>query len=83
MPPIRLRRSFVDVRPTWGSPELHTILQEGFVTRLVGKMSTEQVTAQVVNDFKQWIEQNENGAVAVAAIRALTTVSTPYRIPVS
>jgi hypothetical protein len=38
-------------------------------------MSTEQVTAQVVNDFKQWIEQNEHGAVAVAAIRALTTVS--------
>jgi hypothetical protein len=38
-------------------------------------MSTQQVTAQVVNDFKQWIEQNEHGAVAVAAIRALTTVS--------
>jgi len=42
---------------------------------LLSKMSTEQVTAQVVNDFKQWMEQHEHSAVAVAAIRALTTVS--------
>lgn len=38
-------------------------------------MSTEQVTAQAVNGFKQWLEENKQGAVAVAAIHALTKVS--------
>mmetsp|Transcript_67656 Transcript_67656/g.167167 ORF Transcript_67656/g.167167 Transcript_67656/m.167167 type:complete len:311 (+) Transcript_67656:88-1020(+) len=37
-------------------------------------MSTEEVTQQAVKDFKAWLTANEQGAVAVAAIHALTSL---------